>query len=415
MLVLAVFVAVAGGTLARASVVGHKDRPLATAGHVVLGSSFRLMRGVTGLRASGDYLLLGTTVSGDFLSTGWIVINNRLGTRTALDPRCHVDGLGPPWVLMGCPLTSNPYGAFDTELYSLPDGTRQTVAPIPGVPYCSSAPSDMTGCASADAVGTYWIRWDSTCSVHCGDTYFFQNIQTGELRDDPTDATTFADVNSPALARRTCPGVRLIRYFRYGVGWGSLTPYGQFALATGGPDGGVFLERCGTRMRRGLVNGITAVSEALTSNARAIVWQARLGHLSGLFLPSLQRFTIPLPAAIVRPPGSPENTSVSALVLTSGALYVEDGYQGRFWQTASPAALPLNTSRPSVTRSGSTLTCRRGSWRNADRFSYAWRVNGIARKGDNATLAVSEAGERPSASCSVTASNAVGTTTASSA
>ena len=37
---------------------------------------------------------------------------------------------------------------------------------------------------------------------------YFQNIQTGELRGDPTNATTFADLNSPALAQTTCPGVQ---------------------------------------------------------------------------------------------------------------------------------------------------------------------------------------------------------------
>jgi hypothetical protein len=138
-------------------------------------------------------------------------------------------------------------------------------------------------------------------------------------------------------------------------------------------------------------------------------------HLSGLFLPSLQKFTIPLPSAIVKPAGALEDTPVGALALTSDALYVGDGQNGTIWRTASPAALPRNTSRPSLTRSGGTLTCRRGSWRNADHFAYGWRVNGIARKGANPTLAVSTAGGRRSASCAVTASNAAGTTTAASA
>lgn len=103
-------------------------------------------------------------------------------------------------------------------------------------------------------------------------------------------------------------------------------------------------------------------------------------------------------------------------MLTPRALYVGDdlGFYGNFWRTASPAALPLNTRRPSVTRSGSTLTCRRGNWRNAERFSYAWRVNGVMHKRAKPTLPVGVAGKRRTASCSVTASNAAGTTTASS-
>jgi len=371
------------------------------------------MTGVTAIQASGDYLLLATTVSGGFRSTGWIAINERLGTRTALDPQCHVEGLGPPWVLLGCPTTSNPYGPFDAELYSLTDGTSQTVTPSPGIqdPNCSSPPPDeMTPCATPDAVGADWISWSTSCSVHCGATFSFQNIQTGELRDDPTNATTFVDLDSPALARRTCPGVRLIRNpMPYGgMGWGSLTPYGQYALVTGA-DNNVFLERCGARMRERIAN--TGYGGVLASNAKAIVWQTA-SDLTGLFLPSLQKFTMPLPPAILNPTGSGEDLPVHALVLTSSALYVADGYYGSFWRTASPAALPRDTSRPSVTRLGKTLTCRRGRWRNAERFSYTWRVNGVAHRGAKPTLRI---GAARSARCGITASNALGTTAASSA
>jgi hypothetical protein len=85
------------------------------------------------------------------------------------------------------------------------------------------------------------------------------------------------------------------------------------------------------------------------------------------------------------------------------------------WRAASPTDLPLDTSRPRVTRSGATLTCRRGSWSNATGFSYAWQVNGVPHKGANPTLAIGKARNQRSASCNVTATNASGTTTASSA
>jgi hypothetical protein len=414
MVVFVALGAVAGGSSARASVVAHKPGRPAPASQVVLGSSFRPTKGVNGVVASGDYVLLSTTVTNGVETTGWVVINRRLGTTTALDPQCELVGLGPPWVLMSCPSAANPSGPFDVELYSLADGTRQTVTPSPGLPPPCSTVGDLeTECAVASAVGAFWIRWDASC-YHCAVTSFFQNIQTGELRGDPTNATTFADLNSPDLAHRTCPGVRLLRD-RYSIGksWGSLTPYGQFALAIG--TGSAFLERCGTHMRRLLVNGSTEVSRALASNSTAIVWQAVTSHLSGLFLPSLQTFTIPLPSAIVKPAGAPEDTPVLALELTSDALYVEDGQNGTIWRTAGPAALPRNTRRPTLTRSGGTLTCRHGSWRNADHFSYAWRVNGIVHRGARPTLFVGKAGRRRNAGCRVTASNAGGTTTAASA
>jgi hypothetical protein len=277
---------------------------------------------------------------------------------------------------------------------------------------------------NADAVGAYWIRWDAGC-YHCTSAYtgtFFQNIKTGEVRSDPTNATTFADLNSPALSQTTCRGVQLMGEAQdYLDLWGSLNSDGQFALAIGTDRQGnpaAFLERCGTRMRRLLTTWPIGRSIPLyASNARAIVWQPApnrlnepFNRLDGLFLPSLQTFTIPVPSAIVTA------TGFDPIALTSGALYVRVGPNGTLWRTASPTALPLNTSRPRLSRSGSALTCNRGRWRNVLRFSYAWRVNARAERGAvKPRLTLAKARIRRSVSCSVTASNAAGTTTASSA
>jgi hypothetical protein len=416
MVVLVVLGAAAGDTMARASVSWHKIRRPAPASRVVLGSSYAQVRRVHGVLASGEYVLLSTTVATvptAFPSTGWIVVNDRLATTTALDPSCDAVALGPPWVLMRCPQSSEPYGPYDVELYSLADGTRHAVTLSPGMPYCSSPPLDSEVDCAADAVGAYWIEWVGSSYHHLPtQVVYFQNIETGELRSDPTNATTFADLNSPALAHKTCPGVRLMRDLDsgYGTRWGSLTPYGQFALVTA--TNSAVLERCGTQMRRRLPPGSDGYSSALASTDRAIMWQADPGQLSGLFLPSLQRFTLPLASAIVKPPGAPKALPVG-IELTSSALYVTE--DGTLWRTPSPAALPQNTSRPTLTRSGDTLTCRRGGWRNAERFSYAWRVDGIAHKGVRTTLPPGKANIRRTASCSATASNAAGTTTAWSA
>jgi hypothetical protein len=102
-------------------------------------------------------------------------------------------------------------------------------------------------------------------------------------------------------------------------------------------------------------------------------------------------------------------------VLTPDALYVTDGWYGRIWQTASPTALPLNRSRPGLMRSGNTLTCTQGSWGNADRFAYVWQVNGTPQKDANPTLAIGKARTQRIVSCSVTAFNANGKTTVTSA
>lgn len=315
---------------------------------------------------------------------------------------------------MNCPQASDPSG-YDLELYSLADGTRQTVTLSPGMPYCSSPPVDSEVSCSADAVGAYWIEWVASSYHHAPTEVYFQNIQTGELRSDPTDATTFADLNSPALAHPTCPGVQVMRNGSYEVfegngvtAWGSLTPYGQFALAV--TDHGAFLERCGTHMRRLLTAGPTDYSPE--SSGSAIVWQATPSRLTGLFLPSLQTFTIPLPSAVVASQAG--YGQGFALALTSGALYLHES-GGTLWRTASPIALPANTSRPTLTRLGNTMTCRRGSWLNADHFSYLWRVNRTTENDAKPTLALDKGSKRRNVSCGVTASNAVGTTTASSA
>jgi hypothetical protein len=402
-LVFVVLGAVSGGATARAGFVGHKQRPLTPASQVVLGSSFSPIgaNATDSVWTSGDYLL-----SGAFDST-LVLTDDRTGTTTALDPQCTGDALGPPWVLMSCPSTSNANGQSDLELYSIANGTSQTVTLSPGMPYCSSPPYDSQVSCSADAVGAYWIEWVAGSYHHLPTEVYFQNIQTGELRGDPTNATTFADLNSPGLAQRTCPGVRLMpnnleSVYDRGTAWGWLTPYGQFALAVA--DNGAFLERCGTQMRRLLTSGSTP----LASNAGAIVWQAVPNHLSGLFLPSLQTFTIPLPPAMVTA------TGLSSIWLTSVALYAHVWVNGMVWRTASPSALPFNTSRPRLVRSSSTVTCMRGRWRNALGFAYAWRVNGVATRDAKPRLTVGKTRRRRSVRCSVTASNPAGTTTAAS-
>ena len=65
------------------------------------------------------------------------------------------------------------------------------------------------------AVGTHWIEYFSQfCdpqlgSSQCGgNTYSFQNIETGKFRSDPTTATTLADPNLPDLTRKLCSPLR---------------------------------------------------------------------------------------------------------------------------------------------------------------------------------------------------------------
>src|SRR5581483_10413082 len=100
----------------------------------------------------------------------------------------------------------------------------------------------------------------------------------------------------------------------------------------------------------------------------------------------------------------------------SGGLYLNGDFtHGAVLRAPSPALLPFNSTRPTLSRIGSTLSCRLGRWRNADRFSYAWRVNGSAKADATPRLALPTSRKRRNVSCSVTAANALGATTASSA
>ena len=110
---------------------------------------------------------------------------------------------------------------------------------------------------------------------------------------------------------------------------------------------------------------------------------------------------------------------MAQLLLTSRSLYVLNYDGGELWKTPSPTqpriAKPADTKRPSVKRSGNTLTCERGTWRSASSYAYRWRVNGraknIARKPN---LTVTKGLKGQTVACQVTASNATGSTTATS-
>lgn len=315
---------------------------------VVLGSRFHPIRtGAYDVIASGDYAV---STNGAGLAQGPVVVNDRTGTTTSLYPGCFVEGIGDPWLLLGCPQVAGGSGAYALQLYSLPNAARLPVADNPNLPY-SPCNDEFLRCAFPDGVGAQWIRFDASC-YQCRDTYFYENIQTTQVRSDPTSATTFADLSAPDLARTTCSGVRVLSRSAGGrLGWGSLTVYGQVALATGSDaagDDAAYLERCGTPRRRLLAVGPTAgTPPPLASSAAAIVWQTTPSRLSGLLLPSLLRFAVPLPAAIVRAE-SAGGGRVAAIALTSGALYVLDRPGGRLWRAPAPAA-------PAIGRSGSRI------------------------------------------------------------
>lgn len=78
---------------------------------------------------------------------------------------------------------------------------------------------------------------------------------------------------------------------------------------------------------------------------------------------------------------------------------------------------PINDKKPHVTRSRNVLTCSRGSWANNPvNFSFRWIVDGRTRHGARSVrLTVTRGLRGRQIRCSVTASNAAGVSSASSA
>jgi hypothetical protein len=135
----------------------------------------------------------------------------------------------------------------------------------------------------------------------CSSRDVFQNIQTGELRQDPSSATTTVDLDAPDLTQTPCRLLSVPTAFApYATqpGLGSLVFDGSFALSIGTDsylNDEICLEPCGTNLHR-RVGAVTSYAAGLTgANTREVVWLARSGPLlSAVTLPRLQPFAIRL-------------------------------------------------------------------------------------------------------------------------
>jgi hypothetical protein len=243
---------------------------------------------------------------------------------------------GGPWLALRCGA-----GTSDArlELYRIATGAMQTLAIDPsfGPPGCG------LGCFTPSGVGADWIALRFTgCGGHCFPVSEFQNLQTGAGREDPSNATTTINLGAPALSEKVCRPVKVpfaAHPDNPPSSWGSVTFDGRFAIVSG--PGGVFLEQCGAKLHE-LLTYTTAFTECSQAgcpppwNSHLIVWESAPGRLSGIFLPSLQRFTIHVPARV-----DPAAAGVQfvqgdqyTLVLGSRALYLRT--PGGVWMTPVP-------------------------------------------------------------------------------
>jgi hypothetical protein len=82
----------------------------------------------------------------------------------------------------------------------------------------------------------------------------------------------------------------------------------------------------------------------------------------------------------------------------------------------APTAPPVNVDVPHVQQAGDTLTCTMGNWEGMQAephsYAYAWSLDGTSIPGSGATLPVVAADAGSTATCVVTATNAIGSTPA---
>lgn len=74
---------------------------------------------------------------------------------------------------------------------------------------------------------------------------------------------------------------------------------------------------------------------------------------------------------------------------------------------------PVNVDVPLVIQEGGVLNCTMGNWKNEPAgYAYAWHTDGIANGMGGPTYTVQPTDSGKSIACAVTATNAIGSTTA---
>jgi hypothetical protein len=271
----------------------------------------------------------------------------------ALGPSA-LEPLDLPWVTFNCAAGVISGGAGigppAPELYSPATGQWRAVSPSPGV-LCPGI-----GCTDQyfpEAAGSAWLQYDhESCDSggeHCSSSSVFQNLSTGELRQDPSGGTTTVNLNAANLAQAVCRPLRMpMAYELYAPTRvpGSLTFYGSFAVAAGGDEHGlrVYLERCGAPLRRLLTTAPPEALPVVGANTREVVWMSHRHFLSALTLPGLRPFTIRLPKRLIAHSCSQDDysTCVAQIALTERRLYLlTPSGPGQLWTAPNPLPTAL--------------------------------------------------------------------------
>jgi hypothetical protein len=100
----------------------------------------------------------------------------------------------------------------------------------------------------------------------------------------------------------------------------------------------------------------------------------------------------------------------------AGALLVSSQYEpvpGSGPYAPAPSAPPVNVDIPYLSQAADTLTCTMGNWQGEPTaYAYAWTMDGASVAGTAATYETAVADVGKTAVCTVTATNAAGSTVA---
>jgi hypothetical protein len=353
------------GLLAFAAVLlgiadGTRAKDTSRAGPVVLHAVFHRAGTAGGVAANSRYVFVQapqTAPAGELgtltdAQTGRRIPLVRKGCRNtgaSSAPRAFAPQprIGGPWLVFNCTPTTSPAPV----LYSLAPRSWRAIAPNSRLLNpCQGVPTECDITFTPSDAGSHWLQYtEANCPAgeHCIFSHAFQSLDTGQIRSDPTSASTIADLNSRALARRVCPPLEVPRAFQGYGGWGrgTLTMDGSFAIAQGTDanlNPTVYLERCGSRLHQLLTTGpYPDFPPPWAANTSAVIWWSGPRHLTGVFLPSLHRFSVAMPQQVVSSSCSASDVTscVQALALSDRTLYVLNA-DGQLWTANSPTASP---------------------------------------------------------------------------
>ncbi|MHB8694295.1 MAG: hypothetical protein ACYDHH_23900 [Solirubrobacteraceae bacterium] len=304
---------------------------------------------------SVSYTFIGTQFGPSGPNPGEL-ITNRTGAKRSVaignPDYCGATALGGPWLLFSCTTFASPYdiaGELTAELYSPTTGSVTAVPASRGLGQCDI---NSNSCPfRAVAVGTRWLEIEAP-GGHAPNEYWFQNLATGQIARDPTTPAVYANLNSVNLAQKLCKPLQIAPQplggedgaSGYAAVRGEIAFYGRFAVIASGATG-ARLKRCGTSLDVPLGSralpvdptssqfGFPQAGPNISGDVGVIVWQSTVTELSGVFLPSLRQFNLPLPVRVA--PAHPATPAEFTLSVSPTRLYLSTSTGT--WSTPAPA------------------------------------------------------------------------------